>query len=131
MSVYANTSSFFFLVIEDKSTKEQQLQQQEGKQSRKVREQEPSVLPCQPSASPLSPQLSCNGTQYFGPSAKALNKFLNSQGLRFDEVYACPVDRAKHTALFLCHEMDMLEEKTQCSGGLIKKSQGQWECCPF
>ncbi|GLJ45125.1 hypothetical protein SUGI_0949940 [Cryptomeria japonica] len=191
------------------------LQQQEGKQSRKVLEQEPEVLPCHPSASPLSPQLSCSGTPYLGSSvrvwdpyhvlsqshfvppagnhhslntsalhhhhngsdefdgfedelgvevylihhaestmdekpdliggrcpsailtpngkrqARALAVFLNSQGLRFDEVYSSPLERAKHTALFVCQEMDILEEKIQCSDGLIEMSQGQWEGCHF
>lgn len=63
--------------------------------------------------------------------ARALAVFLNSQGLRFDEVYSSPLERAKHTALFVCQEMDILEEKIQCSDGLIEISQGQWEGCHF
>ncbi|KAF3786970.1 2-3-bisphosphoglycerate-dependent phosphoglycerate mutase [Nymphaea thermarum] len=37
---------------------------------KKLLEQEPEVLPCHPSASPLSPQLSSLGTPYLGPSIK-------------------------------------------------------------
>ncbi|KAH9329271.1 hypothetical protein KI387_001379, partial [Taxus chinensis] len=186
------------------------LQQQQDKQSRKVLEQEPEVLPCHPSASPLSPQISSSGTPYLGPSvrvwdpyhvlsqthfsppvnhhslttnsfnhphhcnggfdgseedllievylihhaestmddtpdliggrcpsatltpngerqARALAVFLNSQGLRFDEVYSSPLERAKHTALFVCQEMNISEEKIECSDRLIEMSQGHWE----
>lgn len=194
---------------EEIEEEEVRLQQNRDRQPRKVLEQEPEVLPCHPSLSPLSPQLSSAGTPYLGSSvrvwdpyhllsqthlppvnhrnslhhhdyhhsnggfeafeedlrtevylihhaestlydrpdliagrcpsatlttngqrqARALAVFLNSQGLRFDEVYSSPLERAKQTALFVCQELNILEEKIVWSDELIEMSEGQWEGC--
>ncbi|WOL12875.1 hypothetical protein Cni_G21643 [Canna indica] len=166
----------------------------------KVLEQEPEILPCRASASPLSPQPSAAGTpRLLGPSikvwdpcnvlllppppplaffsrgaasaavdrvtevlliahgecaaslwpdlvggrwqeaagltkngerqARALAVFLKSQGVRFDEVYSSPLDRARATATFVCRELGFAEEQIQSSDSLFEISYGQWEGC--
>eukprot|EP01018_Ginkgo_biloba_P017312 Gb_05421 [translate_table: standard] len=45
-----------------------------------------------------SASLTINGKR----QARALAVFLNSQGLRFNVVFSSPLERAKHTALFVC-----------------------------
>ncbi|KAH9299563.1 hypothetical protein KI387_031245, partial [Taxus chinensis] len=44
-------------------------------EKKKVLEQEPEVLPCHPSASPLSPQLSFGGSPYMGPSVRVWDPY--------------------------------------------------------
>lgn len=139
---------------------------------KKVVEQEPELLPCHASASPLSPQPSSFGTPRLPPSikvwdpcnvlsppvqfvrsfsdaaeddrattevylicegecdvslrpdliggrcpesvltgngkrqARALAVFLKSQGIRFNAVYASPLDRARSTAVTICQVVD-------------------------
>ncbi|KAL1833073.1 hypothetical protein ACET3Z_002724 [Daucus carota] len=170
---------------------------------KKVLEQEPEMLPCHSSASPLSPQLSAFGTPRMGPSikvwdpynvlapppalpppphfsrafsaadvveddrtvtevflishgechmnlrpdlvpgrcpeaaltpngkrqARALAVFLKSQGVRFNAVYASPLDRARLTAIAVCQEINFMDEQIQSSEALIDMSQGLWEGC--
>ncbi|RZC59407.1 hypothetical protein C5167_006708 [Papaver somniferum] len=174
---------------------------------KKVLQQEPEMLPCHASASPLSPQLSTIGTPRLGPSIKvwdpynvlapppppppslqqqafsrsyssdglidedrcgvtevflichgecglnlrsdlvpgrwpessltpngkrqgrALSVFLNSQGVRFNEVYCSPLDRARTTAISVSRELNFTEERIQYLDELTEMSQGQWEGC--
>eukprot|EP01018_Ginkgo_biloba_P035167 Gb_35154 [translate_table: standard] len=180
--------------------------EKQEEERKKVLQQEPEILPCHPSASPLSPQLSFSGSPYMGPSvrvwdpynvltpvalspthsasssvhstcldhsrwlpmeddlitevylirhaestmnekseliggrspsatltsngkrqARALGVFLKSQGLSFTAVYSSPLERAKQTALSICQELNISEEKLECSDALVEMSQGQWE----
>ncbi|WOL11473.1 hypothetical protein Cni_G20236 [Canna indica] len=61
--------------------------------------------------------------------ARALAVFLKSQGVRFDEVYSSPLDRARSTATFICRELGFSEEQIHFSDVLLEISQGQWEGC--
>ncbi|GLJ46826.1 hypothetical protein SUGI_0987880 [Cryptomeria japonica] len=189
---------------------EEEVEKSKGEEEKKkVLEQEPEVLPCHPSASPLSPQLSFSGSPYMGPSvrvwdpyniltsaaalpsptlssassaaslenhqhsrwvsmeddvmtevylirhaestmneraeliggrspsatltangkrqARALGVFLKTQGITFTSVYSSPLERAKQTALAICQELNISEEKVECSESLVEMSQGQWE----
>ncbi|RWW41315.1 hypothetical protein BHE74_00053203 [Ensete ventricosum] len=69
--------------------------------------------------------LTANGER----QARALAVFLKSQGVRFDEVYSSPLDRARTTAAFICRELGFAEEQIQSSDALVEMSQGQWEGC--
>ncbi|URE33615.1 phosphoglycerate mutase [Musa troglodytarum] len=69
--------------------------------------------------------LTANGER----QARALAVFLKSQGVRFDEVYSSPLDRARTTAAFICRELGFAEEQIQPSDALVEISQGQWEGC--
>ncbi|KAG6514474.1 uncharacterized protein LOC121970190 [Zingiber officinale] len=60
---------------------------------------------------------------------RALSVFLKSQGVRFDEVYSSPLDRARATAALVCRELGFSEEQIQSSDALLEISQGQWEGC--
>uniref|UniRef100_A0A0D6RBB5 Phosphoglycerate mutase (2,3-diphosphoglycerate-dependent) n=1 Tax=Araucaria cunninghamii TaxID=56994 RepID=A0A0D6RBB5_ARACU len=59
--------------VELEEEEEQRLKQEEER--KKVLEQEPEVLPCHPSASPLSPQLSFSGSPYMGPSVRVWDPY--------------------------------------------------------
>lgn len=173
---------------EDEEEEEDDDEEEEGEaqgrepEVKKVLQQEPEMLPCYASASPLSPQLSSLGTPRLGPSikvwdpynvlapppslpphhfsrnysfdapedrglaavtevylichgeaelslrpevisgrcpssgltangkrqARALAVFLNSQGVRFNAVYASPLDRARATAISVCQVVEIL-----------------------
>jgi broad specificity phosphatase PhoE len=193
-------------VEEEEAVEEEGHKGKQGEEKKKVLEQEPEVLPCHPSASPLSPQLSFSGSPYMGPSvrvwdpyniltpvslspthstssslhsnaldhsrwlpmeddlitevylirhaestmnerpeliggrspsatltangkrqARALGVFLKSQGISFNAIYSSPLDRAKQTALAICQELNISEEKLEYSDALMEMSQGQWE----
>lgn len=193
-------------VEEEEAVEEEGHKGKLGEDKKKVLEQEPEVLPCHPSASPLSPQLSFSGSPYMGPSvrvwdpynilspvslsptqstssslhnnaldhsrwlpmeddlitevylirhaestmnekpeliggrsssatltangkrqARALGVFLKSQGIIFNAIYSSPLDRAKQTALAICQELNISEEKLEYSDSLMEMSQGQWE----
>ncbi|KAL0377246.1 UNVERIFIED_CONTAM: hypothetical protein Sradi_3030100 [Sesamum radiatum] len=98
---------------------------------KKILQQEPEMLPCHASASPLSPQLSTYGTPRMGPSikARALAVFLKSQGVRFNAIYTSPLDRVRATALSVCQELNFSEEHIQSSDALLEMSNGHWEGC--
>ncbi|XP_065023378.1 uncharacterized protein LOC103996630 isoform X2 [Musa acuminata AAA Group] len=70
-------------------------------------------------------RLTANGER----QARALSVFLKSQGVRFDEVYSSPLDRARTTAAFICRELGFADEQIQSSDALVEISQGQWEGC--
>ncbi|CAL9165110.1 unnamed protein product [Musa hybrid cultivar] len=70
-------------------------------------------------------RLTANGER----QARALAVFLKSQGVRFDEVYSSPLDRARTTAAFISRELGFAEEQIQSSDALVEISQGQWEGC--
>ncbi|XP_010909454.2 uncharacterized protein [Elaeis guineensis] len=61
--------------------------------------------------------------------ARALAVFLNSQGVRFNAVYASPLDRAMATAASVCRELNFPEERIQSTDALLEMNQGQWEGC--
>jgi hypothetical protein len=71
-------------VVEDDEDEEEEEEDDNGEPSRremekhlvkKVLEQEPEILPCHASASPLSPQLSSLGTPRLGPSIKVWDPY--------------------------------------------------------
>ncbi|KAG6481875.1 uncharacterized protein LOC122015151 [Zingiber officinale] len=70
-------------------------------------------------------RLTSNGER----QARALAVFLKSQGVRFDEVYTSPLDRARATSTLVCRELGFSEELIQSSDALFEMSQGQWEGC--
>ncbi|RVX06917.1 hypothetical protein CK203_015045 [Vitis vinifera] len=125
---------------------------------KKVLEQEPEMLPCYASASPLSPQLSSFGTPRLGPSIKVWDPYnvlapppppppaavfsrsfsssgleedrMVIEGIRFNAVYSSPLDRGAATAASVCQELNFAEEQIQPSDALVEMSQGHWEGCP-
>ncbi|ERN06203.1 uncharacterized protein LOC18434394 [Amborella trichopoda] len=94
---------------DDEETVERETESHKLEQNgKKVLEQEPEVLPCHPSASPLSPQLSSLGSPYLGPSIRVYDPYnvLSQTHLPVNQSFA-------GGSLSLCNSDEVLEEDTR------------------